>query len=57
MVAAITPTLEEREKAKGDKGRGRPRTSDKPKKGLSLVDLAAGEETRIDEVESFCALR
>ena len=51
-AAEITPTLEEREKAKGEKGK-KSFDGDKPKTGLSLVDLATGEETRIDEVESF----
>ena len=50
VVAAITPTLNEREKANGDK---KNKDKDKPKKGLSIVDLSGGEETRIDEVESF----
>ena len=51
-AAEITPTLEEREEATKNKGK---KTSDdeKPKTGLSLVDLANGEETRIDEVDSF----
>jgi len=54
-VAAITPTLQEREKAKGDEGKkkAKDKDKDKPKKGLSIVSLVDGEETRIDEVESF----
>ncbi len=47
VAAAITPTLEEREKAKDKK------KDEKPKKGLSLVNLETGEEERIEEVESF----
>ena len=55
VVAAIKPTLAEREKAEGDKGKknGKDENKDKPKKGLSIVDLVGGEEVRIDEVESF----
>ena len=58
-VAAITPTLQEREKAAEGRGRKKGRDkdggedADKPKKGLSIVNLADGGEVRIDEVESF----
>jgi len=44
VAAGIIPTLEAREKADDD---------DKPKKGLSILDLSSGEELRIDEVEAF----
>ncbi len=55
VVATIAPTLEAREKAKNGKGKKGKKGSDddKPKNGLSLVDLATGEEIRIDEVEGF----
>jgi len=49
VAAEIKPTLEEREKAKGEKAAD----EDEPKSGLSLVDLATGKEIRIDGVESF----
>jgi len=52
VVAEITPTLEEREKAKRDKGE-KGADDDKPKKGLAILDLATGEETRVDEVETY----
>jgi len=52
VVAAISPTLEEREKNKGDKGK-KNSDDEQPKKGLSMVDLATGEEIRVDEVETF----
>ena len=45
VAAGIVPTLEAREKAKKD--------DDKPKKGLSVLDLSTGEEVRIDDVEDF----
>ncbi len=55
VAAAITPTLEEREKAKakkGKKGSGK-NDDDKPKNGLSLLDLRDGSEQRIEKVEAF----
>ena len=52
VAAEITPTLEEREKAKGDKSDSGS-DEDKPKTGLALIDLTTGEETRIDEIENF----
>jgi dipeptidyl aminopeptidase/acylaminoacyl peptidase len=55
VAAAITPTLEEREKAKAKKsGKGAGKNDDdKPKNGLSLLDLRDGSEQRIDMVEAF----
>jgi hypothetical protein len=50
VAAAITPTLEEIEKAGAKKG---DKEKDKPKKGLALFDLTNGVEERIDGVESF----
>jgi len=50
VVAAITPTLEEREKAKGKKGTD---DEDTPQKGLAIVDLTTGGVERIDDVEGF----
>jgi dipeptidyl aminopeptidase/acylaminoacyl peptidase len=52
-VAALEPTLEEREKAKVEKGETKSDDGDEPKKGLAIVELATGGETRIDRVESF----
>lgn len=55
VATAITPTLEERENAKakrGKKGDGKD-DDDKPKNGLSLVDLRDGSEQRIEKVETF----
>ena len=55
VAAAISPTLEEREKAKaqrGKNGNGKD-DDDKPKNGLSLVDLRDGSEQRIEKVEAF----
>ena len=54
-AAAITPALEEREKAKakkGEKGAGK-NDDDKPKNGLSVVNLRDGSEQRIEKVEAF----
>jgi len=45
VAAAITPTLEDRERSEG--------ADDAPKPGLAILDLASGQEERIDEVESF----
>ena len=54
VAAAITPTLEEREKAKAKKGKnGGGKNDDEPKKGLSLLDLRTGSEQRIEKVEAF----
>ena len=55
VAAAITPTLEEREKAKAKKGKkgGGRNDDDKPKNGLSLLDLRDGSEQRIEKVEAF----
>jgi dipeptidyl aminopeptidase/acylaminoacyl peptidase len=55
VAAAITPTLEEREKAKAkrDKNGAGKNDDDKPKKGLSLLDLRTGSEQRVEEVEAF----
>ncbi len=52
VVAVITPTLEEREKADHDKVK-EGSDDNGPHPGLAMVDLATGEETRIDGVESF----
>ena len=52
VAAAITPTLQERQEAKDGKGK-KGSDDDEPRNGLSLVDLATGEEVRMDEVESF----
>jgi len=53
-AAVIEPTLEEREKARDtkEKIKGK-KDDDKPKKGLSLVNLSTGSEERIDKVEAF----
>jgi dipeptidyl aminopeptidase/acylaminoacyl peptidase len=51
-VAAISPTLEEREKAQNKKDE-KSGDDDKPKKGLSLVDLRTGSELNIEKVEAF----
>ena len=54
VVAAITPTLEEREKAEDDKDKKKARTRTKTNRRRAVHRrLANGEETRIDEVESF----
>ena len=55
VAAAITPTLEEREKDQKKKGKEGPgkNDDDKPKKGLSLLDLRTGSEQRIEKVEAF----
>ena len=55
VAAVITPTLEESEKAKAKKGKknGEKKDDDKPKNGLSLLDLRDGSEQRIEEVEAF----
>jgi dipeptidyl aminopeptidase/acylaminoacyl peptidase len=54
VAAAITPTLQAREKAESDKKKkAEGSDGDTPKKGLSIVRLADGDQTRIDEVESF----
>jgi len=50
VVSAITPTLEEREKAQSKK---KAKDDDKPHKGLSILDLGSGAEERIEEVEAF----
>ena len=54
VAAAIAPTLEEREKAQAKKSRkGAGKDEDKPKKGLSLLDLRDGTEERFQRVDSF----
>jgi dipeptidyl aminopeptidase/acylaminoacyl peptidase len=55
VAAFITPTLEEREKAKAKQGKknGEKKDDDKPKNGLSLLDLRDGSEERIEKVEAF----
>jgi dipeptidyl aminopeptidase/acylaminoacyl peptidase len=55
VAAAIAPTLEEREKAraKAAKKGGKKNDDDKPKNGLSLLDLRTGAEERIEKVEEF----
>jgi dipeptidyl aminopeptidase/acylaminoacyl peptidase len=54
VAAVVAPTLEEREKAETEIGReGNGEDEDKPKNGLSLVDLRDGSEQRIERVESF----
>jgi len=54
VAAVIEPTLEEREKARDKKGKkGGGKDDDKPKKGLSLLNLGAGTEERIEKVETF----
>ena len=50
VVSAVTPALEEREKARKKKGA---KDRDTPENGLSILDLASGEEDRIESVESF----
>jgi dipeptidyl aminopeptidase/acylaminoacyl peptidase len=55
VAAEISPTLEEREKAEGErakKGAGKDE-NDMPKNGLSLLDLHTGAEERIEMVEAF----
>jgi dipeptidyl aminopeptidase/acylaminoacyl peptidase len=53
-AAAILPTLEESEKAVAKRSRkGSGKNDDKPKSGLSLLDLSTGSEERIEEVEAF----
>ena len=55
VAAAITPTLEERVQAQQKRGKKGPgeKDDDKPKKGLSLLDLRTGSEQRIEKVEAF----
>ncbi len=54
VAAAITPTLEDREKARKKRSKVKGgKDEDKPKNGLSLLDLGNGAEERIDEVEAF----
>jgi dipeptidyl aminopeptidase/acylaminoacyl peptidase len=48
-ACAISPTLEEQEKAQEESGED----EDKPKKGLSLLDLRSGSEKRIEKVDAF----
>jgi dipeptidyl aminopeptidase/acylaminoacyl peptidase len=50
VAASISPALEKREKANRKKDA---EDEDKPKDGLSLLDLTNGTEERIDEVETF----
>lgn len=50
VVAVLEPTLEEQDKASKSKSNGK---NDKPKKGLSLLDLGTGDELRLDAVKSF----
>jgi dipeptidyl aminopeptidase/acylaminoacyl peptidase len=55
VAAAIAPTLEESEKAKAKRGKNGKGKNDyeKPKNGLSLLDLGDGSEERIEKVEAF----
>jgi hypothetical protein len=55
VAAAITPTLEEREKAKTkeDEKGAEKNDDDEPKKGMSLLDLRDGSEQRVEKVEAF----
>jgi hypothetical protein len=54
VAAAITPTLEEREKARAKKGsNGGDDNDEKPKEGLSLLDLQTGVEERFEKVKTF----
>ena len=50
LVSAITPTLEEREKAQSKESA---KDDDKPHKGLSVLDLKTGAEERVEGVEVF----
>jgi dipeptidyl aminopeptidase/acylaminoacyl peptidase len=47
LVAAVTPTLEEREKAEDQN------EDEGPNEGMAIVNLSSGDEERIDEAESF----
>jgi len=55
VAASVTPSLEEREsaEAKGKKRGSAEDDDDKPKTGLSILDLRTGSEERIERVESF----
>jgi dipeptidyl aminopeptidase/acylaminoacyl peptidase len=55
VAASITPSLEERDKAqaKSEKRGSGKKDDDKPKPGLSILDLRSGSEERIEEVEAF----
>lgn len=54
VAATIEPTLEEREKAPDTKGKNKGgKDDDKPKKGLSLLNLKTGAEEPIEKVEAF----
>jgi len=54
VAAVIEPTLEEKEKAPPKKGKqSGGKDDDKPKKGLSLLNLKTGAEERIEKVEEF----
>jgi dipeptidyl aminopeptidase/acylaminoacyl peptidase len=54
VAAAILPTLEEREKAAAKRAKkGSGRDDDKPKNGLSVLDLGTGSEERVEKVEAF----
>ncbi len=50
VVSAITPTLEERDKAQSKK---KAEDDDAPHQGLSVLDVKTGGEERIDGVEAF----
>ena len=53
VAATIEPTLEEREKANDKKSKNENgNDDDKPKKGLSILDLKTGAEERIENVEA-----
>jgi dipeptidyl aminopeptidase/acylaminoacyl peptidase len=55
LACAISPTQKERDEAAAKKNGGNSEESDEdgPRKGLALVSLSEGTETRLDEVESF----
>ena len=55
VAAAITPTLEEREKAEAKRSKKASGKNDdeRPKSGLSLLNLDDGSEERIEKVEAF----
>ena len=54
VAAAIVPTLEEREKAEAKRAKKvSGKNDDKPKNGLSLLNLRTGSEERIEKVEAF----
>jgi dipeptidyl aminopeptidase/acylaminoacyl peptidase len=54
VAASVTPSFEEREKARQrDEKKSSGNEGDKPKKGMSILDLRTGLEERVEEVESF----